>query len=347
MYRRSEIGKTSRALLVIEALRGMRYGVAITDLASDLGVHEKTIKRDLDELASSSYEIERFTRESDGRLMARLVDRDYKDIPFNRRERYALLAMRSVFDVLRGTPLWDDIDGIMRKVEERMTDAERAEHDAYGDRIAYIPDGGVKVHAGDKESLDYLWLGMLLRKVVAFEYQEARGRVQRGCLAPLGMVVYKNGLYVFGRRIEKPDDGKTIDIDPGSHESIVRLAVERFTDVELHRLCGFNLPPGFRLADLVRSGFDLYPATKRSYEVVIEFSKKVAAYVRARVYHDEQRLDELPDGRLRLSFPSRNLTPIVSWVLEWGPQARVVGPPELVAQVVAELDAARKLYDPA
>jgi predicted DNA-binding transcriptional regulator YafY len=59
-----------------------------------------------------------------------------------------------------------------------------------------------------------------------------------------------------------------------------------------------------------------------------------------------QKLDELPDGGVRLSFPSQNLSPIVSWVLEWGPQARFIDPPELVAKVVAELDAARKLYDP-
>jgi predicted DNA-binding transcriptional regulator YafY len=72
----------------------------------------------------------------------------------------------------------------------------------------------------------------------------------------------------------------------------------------------------------------------------------VASFVRARVYHQDQKLDELPDGGVRLSFPSQNLSPIVSWVLEWGPQARFIDPPELVAKVVAELDAARKLYDP-
>jgi predicted DNA-binding transcriptional regulator YafY len=39
-----------------------------------------------------------------------------------------------------------------------------------------------------------------------------------------------------------------------------------------------------------------------------------------------------------------SLAPVVSWVLEWGPHARVIEPPELVAEVIRELDAARRGY---
>ena len=36
---------------------------------------------------------------------------------------------------------------------------------------------------------------------------------------------------------------------------------------------------------------------------------------------------------------------MVSWVLEWGPHARAIEPPELVASIIAELDAARRGYE--
>jgi predicted DNA-binding transcriptional regulator YafY len=39
-----------------------------------------------------------------------------------------------------------------------------------------------------------------------------------------------------------------------------------------------------------------------------------------------------------------NLTPVVSWVLEWGQRARVIGPPELVRRVREELEGALKSY---
>jgi predicted DNA-binding transcriptional regulator YafY len=35
-----------------------------------------------------------------------------------------------------------------------------------------------------------------------------------------------------------------------------------------------------------------------------------------------------------------------SWILGFGPLARVVSPPELVAQVTDELERARQRYDP-
>jgi len=53
----------------------------------------------------------------------------------------------------------------------------------------------------------------------------------------------------------------------------------------------------------------------------------------------------LPDGGVRLAFTCASLIPVVSWILEWGPHARAIEPPELVAQVIAELDGARRNYD--
>ena len=78
--------------------------------------------------------------------------------------------------------------------------------------------------------------------------------------------------------------------------------------------------------------------------MVVEFTAERAAFVRARVWHPSQTFDELPDGRVRLTFTCASLIPVVSWVLEWGPHARAIEPPELVAEIIGELDAARRAY---
>jgi predicted DNA-binding transcriptional regulator YafY len=66
--------------------------------------------------------------------------------------------------------------------------------------------------------------------------------------------------------------------------------------------------------------------------------------VQARAWHPTQTIERTNAGKIRLSFTVANLEPLVSWVLEWGPHARAVEPPELVARVVDELDAARRQY---
>lgn len=78
--------------------------------------------------------------------------------------------------------------------------------------------------------------------------------------------------------------------------------------------------------------------------VVVEFSKEKAGLVEARVWHPDQELERLPNGRLRLHFTVSNLTPIVSWVLEWGPHARALAPTDLVDAVVEELRRAQAQY---
>ena len=78
--------------------------------------------------------------------------------------------------------------------------------------------------------------------------------------------------------------------------------------------------------------------------MVIEFSKERASYARSRLWHPTQQLDELPNGRLRLRFRCTNLLPVISWILEWGPQAKAIAPPTLIEHVIRELEAARAQY---
>ena len=111
----------------------------------------------------------------------------------------------------------------------------------------------------------------------------------------------------------------------------------------------FTVPPGFHVADVLNGAFGIHVASSDAppRRVVIEFSAAKAAFVRARLWHPTQAFEELPDGRVRLAFTCASLIPVVSWVLEWGPHAKALEPPELVADVIAELDAARSAYGPA
>jgi len=340
LYRRGDLNHVSRTLRVLDELRGFRRGRLLAEIARAVDASERTVRRDLGDLRSTGFEIESVT--IGGRAAARLVEKSYSNVAITRRERYTLLAIASLFDVLRGTPLWEDVTSLQRKLEQRMTPDERAEHASLGDRFAYVPDGGTKVYEGKEDLLDALLTGVLSRRVVRFAYRGATGRVQHGHLAPYTMVLYKHGLYVIGCKLQKPADGRAIAADA----PIAVYAVERFTDAEHLRAMPFAPPPGFRIADVLNGAFGIHVATTEQppHRVVIEFSAARSAFVRARLWHPTQRFETLADGGVRLAFTCTSLTPVVSWVLEWGPHARAVEPAELVDQIVAELDAARRGY---
>jgi len=70
----------------------------------------------------------------------------------------------------------------------------------------------------------------------------------------------------------------------------------------------------------------------------------VAPYVRARVWHGSQQIRERPDGGLVLSMDVCHDWALRSWILSWGPFARVVSPASVAADVATDLQAARALY---
>jgi predicted DNA-binding transcriptional regulator YafY len=415
LYKRGDLNHISRTLRVLDELRGFRRGRHLSEIASQLGASERTIRRDLADLRSAGFEIESLTL--GGRAAARLVEKTYSNIAITRRERYTLLAIGSLFDVLRGTPLWEDVKSLQAKLAQRMSPEEREEHATFGERFAYVPDGGTKAYAGKEDVLDALLTGVLSRRIVRFAYRDSRGRVRKGRIAPYTMVLYKHGLYVIGSRVrepgekapEKPADQPPADQPPADQppadqppadrtpadqppadqppadrapvdqtsadrtsadqpptdrtptdqpatdrtatEPIAQLvvyAVERFTEADALRNAPFIVPSGFHVTDVLNGAFGIHVASSDAppRRVVIEFSAAKAAFVRARIWHPTQNFEELPDGRVRLAFTCASLIPVVSWVLEWGPHAKALEPPELVADVIAELDAARRAYDP-
>jgi predicted DNA-binding transcriptional regulator YafY len=330
MYRRGDLSPIARAYRVVEALRGYRRGRTLQALASQVDASVRTIRRDIAGLNDAGIQIDLVS--IDGEPGACLIDRGYATVAVTTRERFTLLAARSMFDVFRGSALHDDVLSVMEKLEQR---GDAPSPTSSGDRIAYIPSGGVKSYADKADVIDAFQTGILRGRVVRYTYKDSGRRTQRGRTAPLAMLVYRQGLYVIGA---------SVPIDGAWRDGLRVFAIERFTDAEALRDARFEAPPDFALDDLLHGAFGVHVAGGDPQQVVIEFSEEKADYVRARVWHPRQLLDELPDGRMRFSFSCVNLTPVVSWVLEWGPHARVIAPGELRARVLAELDAARAHY---
>jgi predicted DNA-binding transcriptional regulator YafY len=78
--------------------------------------------------------------------------------------------------------------------------------------------------------------------------------------------------------------------------------------------------------------------------VEIEFAPDVAPYVQARVWHPSQDVRENGGGRVRLTMDVCHDWALRSWILSWGPFARVVSPAPLAAAIRADLEAAGTHY---
>lgn len=123
------------------------------------------------------------------------------------------------------------------------------------------------------------------------------------------------------------------------------FAIERFVEAEFERVHSFQIPEKSRVREVLEGAFGPHlPDRDGPHEVVVEFSAVKAQLVSSREWHPSQRVTASSDGRVRVGFRVPSLAPIVSWVLEWGPHARVIAPHALVDRLKSELQQALAQY---
>lgn len=328
------LNQVVRVIRILRRLQGRRRGLRFEELQDDYGVSRSQLRRDLLALQEAGVRLE--TDQEPGRYGRRrvyLLDSDFVRVPFTRTERYTLLAIRRIFDLFRGTGFHEDVQSIYDKVLESAPDAERRDVGRLRDQIVYLPAGGTKDYRGHEETINALQTGVMDGRPVETTYKPRRGRRSSSVLEPYAFVLYRNGLYVVGSRRR----------DDRSLQEPRVFAVERFERVTLTRKQYFEPPEDLDIEELFDGSFGLISGP-RKHHVVVEFSKDVRAEVMTRSWHRTQVRTELPGGRVRIEFDVTSLREVESWVLEWGPKARALEPPELVERVRTALSAAIGQY---
>ena len=53
-------------------------------------------------------------------------------------------------------------------------------------------------------------------------------------------------------------------------------------------------------------------------QIVLDFDSKVVQRVKESLWHQQQALQELPGGRVRLTLPLNSTLEVAPWILSWG-----------------------------
>jgi proteasome accessory factor B len=130
------------------------------------------------------------------------------------------------------------------------------------------------------------------------------------------MIFHRGGLYLLGYAHNR--------------RALRTFAIERISRVvkENER---FELPAEFCPHAQLRNAFGI--VEESAVPVRVRFSPKVAHAVRDRIWHSTQRVEELDDGGIVLSFEAGGTKEIVSWVLSYGQYAEILDPPEFRSEV--------------
>jgi proteasome accessory factor B len=314
---------------ILHALESSRHGAAIPALAEELGVTTRTIRRDLAALQEAGFPLYD-ERDEDGHVRWRIDGQILKGLEtgFTLAELCALYLSRNLLEAVAGTPFGRDLTNAFARLEKMLSPRMRRFLDRLPSVLAAKPGPRAASEEAAADRVAQLLEATLHFRAALMRYHSVKSsRVKDYLIHPYRLMFAHGGLYLLAY-VPEYDDVRTFAID---RVAAVSLQKETFT------------PKGPVADDVFANslGVNTGPAAR----VEIAFEAKVAPYVRARVWHASQQLRDEPDGGLLLIMDVCHDWALRSWILSWGPFARVVSPPALASEVHADLASAAAHYE--
>ncbi len=311
-----------RQLDILRTLQARRYGISAGELAEEYKVSLRTVQRDLGDLREAGFILDQVKRE-DQHVYYHLHKDAGLPLNFPVMEVAAMIFSERAGMGLVGTPFGEHLRSAIR----RLTRAMPTEMRNFLERAAeaYVPLArGHKPYEDAREVLENLHEAILKRRVCQVTYRspEADG-ARHYKIEPLRLLPHRGGLYVISRM--------------PYYDQLITQAVDRFEAVKVTEE-RFEPPDHLSIDERVSNAFGI--SSEEPMDVAVRFAKAQAPYIRERIWHPSQKLEELGDGRIVLRLRAGGFYEIRSWVLSFGAAAEVLEPEELREAVREEMRAA-------
>ena len=290
-------------------------GLTAMELATALGVTDRTIKRDLAVLRAVEIPLMEAV-ESRG-TKRYCIEIDQTRIPrLNFEEVAALWLGRRFLDPLAGTTLWRAALQAFKKLEQIFPRSARD----------FLNKMATSIHQTAIGTSDYTqlsdWIDCLLfaideRRVTTIEYHSLKSEAPRSIVInPLGLIYHEGVIYLVAIAKE--------------HNEIRHYKIDRLSGVEPSDV-QFVPPESFDLKQHLSGTLGVYAPNsgEQLRKIRIRFAPEAARYIQEHRWHESQHLEPLPDGSLICSLQLASLLEVESWILSFGPRAEALEPEEL------------------
>ena len=313
---------------LLHALESSRHGATIDGLASELEVTTRTIRRDLEALQEAGFALYD-ERDDQGRVRWRIDGQALHGLEagFTLPEVCALYLSRNLLEAVAGTPFQRDLTNAFARLEKMLSPRMRQFLDRLPSVLAAKPGPRARGASSSPAAVARLLEATLHFRVTTMTYHSVSSkRIKEYLIHPYRLAFAQGGMYLLAYVPE--------------YKSVRTFAIDRITSVTLEKQ---TFTPRQEIGDDVFAN-SLGVNTGPAQRVEIEFAPDVAPYVRARVWHPSQDVRENGDGGVLVTMDVCHDWALRSWILSWGPFARVLSPAPLARTIRAELEAAGTQY---
>ena len=311
---------------ILKRIEAGRYTTS-AELAQEHGVTERTIRRDLEALQEAGFPL--YDERSDGRKVWRLIE-GYKQRltqTFTLAELSALYFSKNLMSFLGGAPFARDVESAFAKIQEALPQKSLPYLGRIQELFSARPDPW-KDYSQKRDVISALIDATLHQKrarIDYFSFNSKRTKTYR--VDPYRLVYWHGGLYLYARA-EQYDEVRT-------------FAVERIQKIEVLDE-SFEVPADFNVSEYARSAFGI--AGGKPEPVELAFDAEMAGYIRERVWHESQSVEEQPDGSVVLRMNVAAGFELKAWIKGFLPQVRVVKPAALRDDIARELEESRQRF---
>jgi len=324
MARGDQLGRQWK---IIRTLIASKQGKSVQGLASELACHPRTVYRDLEALQVAGFPV--YTQRHNNKSYWSLLDsaKHVIPIPFSIMELMALYFSRDMLKILKDTHFHDSLESLFQKIKATLP----SEYLDYLKKIESSLQVGVKPYkdySQFRETIDTINTAIHNRRQIQISYfTMSRKKTSQRLVDPYKLWFFDATFYMLAYCHLRKD---------------VRLfAVERIKMLTQTHV-SFEPPSDFDIDSLLQDSFGAFIGD--GVEVTIQFSAKIAGYIRERTWHQSQVLEPQQDGTLLFKVKVAGLQAIQSWILGWGQHAVVLEPAALRQQIQAEAQSILKQY---
>ena len=314
---------------ILKSLEASRTGVTIHELARQVSVTTRTIRRDLQALQEAGFAVFDEGEENETKRW-KLQAQPFRTLQdgLSVSDVASLYLSRALVEAMPGWPLAAELREAFTKIERSLNDRMREFLGTLPQVLSAKAGPGSGAQGGELVDVTRRLLeATRARRIVSMRYFSAsRNRSKQYEVHPYRLALATGGVYLIAW-VPSYDEFRTF-----AAGRIERLTVQEDTFRRSR-----ELPE-----NLFSSSMGVFWGEPE--RIVLEFDAAVAPFVRGRVWHESQDVTELADGRLHVTLDVSNDWALRSWILGFGAGVRVVEPAHLAESVGDELGRAAARY---
>jgi predicted DNA-binding transcriptional regulator YafY len=296
-----------------------------SSLARQLSVSSKTVQRDIDYLRDELEAPIEFDREGNGYRYSR-TDYVLPFLPVDGQDLFSIGVAAQVFALFGGTPLARDLKSCYERLARLMPPAVRLRPEIVMEKLA---------------------LRAPFRPVREETWQAASEAMQRG--VALSIRYHRPGASPEDPRVVHPYafvlSGRdwillAEDRDAGIVKSFYLARIESAAPTGER----YAIPRNFDANVFFRDTFGLFVGGGKPFRFRVRFSPEISDEIREQHWHPDQKLETPPGGGVILELPARSIQEARRFVLTYGKEAEVLGPPELVEDIRRQAEEMTRRY---